>query len=53
MPKISFELTDLARIWPEVLTMPTLPRKKKKRLKREITHRIRTIINDLIAEQHG
>lgn len=50
MAKISFAIDDLAKIYPEILQLAVLPRKKKKRLKKKIEKSIHLILSQLIAE---
>jgi len=50
MPKLSFDINELAKVWPEAAQLTKLPRKKKKRLKKRLTVKILTVIDKVIKD---
>jgi len=50
MSKITIELEQLAEVWPWVMEIPNLPRKKKKRAKKLLTHMVREAVEAAIED---
>ena len=48
MSKITIELEQLAEIWPWVMEIPNLPRKKKKAAKKQLAHMVREAVEAAI-----
>lgn len=44
MSKVTIELEQLAEVWPWVMEIPLMPRKKKKAAKKKLTH----IVNEAV-----
>ena len=44
MGKVTIELEQLAEVWPWVIEIPLMPRKKKKAAKKRLTH----IVNEAV-----
>jgi len=50
MSKITIELEQLAEVWPWVMEIPNLPRKKKKRAKKLLAHMVREAVEAAIED---
>ena len=50
MSKVTIELEQLAEVWPWVMEIPNMPRKKKKAAKKWLVHLIREAIDAVIDD---
>lgn len=48
MGKVTIELEQLAEVWPWVMEIPKLPRKKKKAAKKQLAHMVREAVEAAI-----
>lgn len=48
MSKVTIELEQLAEVWPWVMEIPNLPRKKKKAAKKLLAHMVREAVEAAI-----
>ena len=49
MAKATIELEQLAEIWPWVMEIPNMPRKKKKAAKKRLSRAVVDAVDDAIA----